>query len=293
MDNKNLNNNINKARLLEAQAQYKLRTSSNETAHSIYPWMNHDYDYLQHVKNNYTPKKLGISDEPCVDVTINDGLNLPKFSEVAMFNAIPNQNSKAGVDDVDPTNPQLTALQNNYRNFKEPYPGFKKEYPEFFPLGLEGENSSSYFIQTGFCPTKIEVEGECKKKGFTWVPNPINMPSSTSKFFPGADKIQSMGGCHKPRYTYVNNKAGDISGLFKGLVPTIGKEIMELNPISFMSIIMSGQSPGEDFTPLPCKEGFTNFTNFSNNIGFQQIKLLMFLLIIILLILILAVFYKR
>ena len=283
MDNKNLTSGLNKAKLLQAKAQYKLRTSNKTSQNSIYPWMNHDYDYQQHVKNNYTPAQMGISAEPCVDVTINDALNLPNYFSAALFDAIPNQKSKAGVDDVDPSNPEFTKLQHLYRNFKEPYPGFKKEYPEFFPQALEGENASSYFVRTGYCPTNIKSTKECTEKGYTWIPNPIKMPASTSKFFPGADTIKSMGGCQKPRYTYVNNKPGDVTGLIKGVVPTIGKDVLELNPISFMNIIMSGQSPSGDFTPLPCKEGFSINKKNKNN------KNNIFIIIIVISIVILSI----
>ena len=293
MDNNKLNQSLNKAKKLQASSQLNNRSRDPEIANSVYPWTNHDYDYQQYVKNNYTPKKMGISSEPCIDVTIDDGLKLPNYAKAAMFDQIPKNNSVAGVDDVDYSNPDLVKIRDQYKKFKEPYPGFRKEYPEYFPQGIQGPYSSSYFVHTGYCPTKIKSRSECKKKGFTWVPNPIKMPASTSKFFPGLDTVSKMGGCHKPRYSYVNNRAGDVTGLMNGMVPTIGKEVSELNPISFINIFMTGSSPSGDFSPLPCREGFLNKSETSNKNHLLNKKchshintLLILLMVIILMVLI-------
>ena len=43
----------------------------------------------------------------------------------------------------------------------------------------------------------------------------------------------------------------------KGIVPSIGKDILELNPVSMINVFMTGSSPNGDFTPLPCRETFT------------------------------------
>lgn len=265
MSNKSFQENINKAKNLEAKTEFMLR--NNDLAKNmVYPWINHDYDYQQYVKNNYTPEKMGISSEPCINVTIKDAINIPKYINASIFDGIPSVRGKAGYDDVDPANKELINIKKQYNDFKEPYPGFINEYSEFFPQGLEGENASSYFIHTGYCPTKIDSYKTCHQKGYKWIPNPVSMPIQTSDFFPKEDvdeeeknrNLKSVGGCYKPRYSYVNNKAGDVSGLFKGLVPTIGKDILQLNPVSFMNIIMNGSSPTGDFSQLPCREEFRN-----------------------------------
>ncbi len=256
--NDQLENALNKANLLKSQSELKYRSSNKLTKNSVYPWLNHDYDYQQFVKNNYTPEKMGISPEPCIDVTIKDGIRLPNYIKAAMFDAIPNIHSQAGRDDVDPKNKELKEIRSKYQNFTEPYPGFMKEYPEYFPHGIQGEFASSYFLHTGYCPTKITSKSECDKKGYTWIPNPIKLPEALVKFFPEAETINNFGGCQKPRYSYVNNQSGDITGMMKGIVPTIGKNVLDLNPVSFLSIFMTGSSPNGDFQPLPCREGFTN-----------------------------------
>ncbi len=295
MNNPQLNNSLNKANVLQASAQLKLRQSSPEIANSVYPWNNHDYDYQQFVKNNYTPTQMGISPEPCVDVTINDGLNLPNYALTALYDPIPKNSSQAGVDDVDPTNPDVTKIRNEYKKFKEPYPGFKKEYPEYFPEGLQGPYSSSYFVHTGYCPTKIKSESECTQKGYTWIPNPITLPETTSEFFPELDTLSSMGGCQKPRYTYVNNKSGDITGTLQGIAPTIGKDVLELNPVSFINIFMTGSSPTGDFTQLPCREGFTNGcqSDATNTNPTSKYKVSQYILILLLVIYITLLLIKK
>lgn len=301
MINNQFEDALKKANLLKAQSELQYRSSNKLTKNSVYPWLNHDYNYQQFVKNNYTPEKMGISPEPCIDVTIKDGIRLPNYITAAMFDAIPNIYSQAGRDDVDPKNKELKEIRSKYQNFTEPYPGFMKEYPEYFPHGIQGEFASSYFLHTGYCPTKITSKTECDKRGYTWIPNPIKLPEAAAKFFPEAETINSLGGCQKPRYSYVNNQSGDITGMMKGIVPTIGKNVLDLNPVSFLSIFMTGSSPNGDFQPLPCREGFTNKPEMTRSTSKSKSKskycqgkyLFTILLIIIPLILILSgLFYK-
>lgn len=236
--------------------EYKMRQTPL-LKNSAYPWNNHDFDYAQVVKNQYTPKKMGISCEPCLNTTINDILNLPNYLKPIMEDPIPDSQAVAGKTDVDTSNSDSVALKAKYDKIQEPYPGFKKEYAGYMQQ-LNGEGASSYFLQTGFCKAAAyKDEKSCKDKGFTWVPNPIKLPAGATKFFPGLDTLSKFGGCYKPRYSFINNKPGGLFGVFKGIGPTLGKEFLEMNPVSFIDIFMTGKSPAGDFTQLPCNpEGF-------------------------------------
>ena len=56
-----------------------------------------------------------------------------------------------------------------------PYPSFRKDFPECkYPT--TGKHSSSYFLKTGTCRTKIISEKKCKKKKYQWVKNKLTFP---------------------------------------------------------------------------------------------------------------------
>ena len=121
MSKNTLETSLNKASILQAKTEYSARTLNDTSKNMIYPWINHDYDYQQFVKNNYSPQKMGISSEPCIDVTIKDAIRLPNYLTASMFDAIPSKNSKAGVDDIDPNNTELLAIKNKSEpNFTMP-----------------------------------------------------------------------------------------------------------------------------------------------------------------------------
>lgn len=237
---------------------------------SVYPWNNYDYDYTQFVRDNYSPSKLGISSEPCLSSTIDNITKIPKYLNALSFDEFPNNKSK-------PILGKNSEIKKKYKSFGPPYPEFIKEYPEYFPNKTSGIHSSSYFIHTGFCPTKIKDKTSCSKKGFKWIPNIINLPKKTKQFF-SSDQETTNSKCYKPRYSYVDNSPGDISGLFKGILPSFGKNIVDLNPVSMMNIMMNGKSVSGTFTQLPCKETFINKTK--KNINLEIIILLLLILII-------------
>lgn len=71
------------------------------------------------------------------------------------------------------TNPEeiiSAEFQELFSQYQLPYPSFKKDYPEC-RYKTKGEHSSSYFIKSGMCKTKINNEAECKKKQFKWIKN--------------------------------------------------------------------------------------------------------------------------
>ena len=243
-----------------SQIQQKIR--GNLQKHDVYPWNNHDFDYSTLVSNQYNPKALGISDTPCPDTFVDDLFSLEKYGFALIQDALPNSGDKAGISDADVSNTQMNDIKKTYTSWGEPYSGFSLEYPDQ-ARKLSGKYASSYFVKTGTCPVNsIKTKQACEDRGFKWVNNASILPTGSSSFFPGhsstiSEETNAPSGssCHQPRYSFVDNSGKGLSGM-DGLVPTIGKEVTELNPIALFNIAMSGSSSSGDFAPLPCREAF-------------------------------------
>jgi hypothetical protein len=271
--------------ILHAQTEF-IKRSSPGSKHSVYPWNNHDYQYTNYVKKHFNPEQMGISDAPCVSTFFNDIYAFKDMiSKGLIFGAIPSAQSNSDTTNLAAGAPSgLADIKQKYKDFGEPYPGFSKEYPEYFPHMIQGKHASSYFIKTGNCPApSIKDPDTCKKRGFEWVDNKVAMSPKQKKFYPNQtpapeEEIAPASHCFKPRYSYVDNKPGDISGVFEGIIPTLSKEMLSLNPVSFMNILMSGASPFGDFKQLPCREGFQN----SDPSPIVQPSIVIFLILVIL-----------
>lgn len=256
-----LNSTMKKMDISMAKIQQSVRGLGQK--HSVYPWNNHDFDYAKIVDRRYNPAAMGITDEPCPGPLINDVFNLENYPKALIKDPLPTTGDIAGVSDVDPSNSDLIKVKQGYKQYGEPYPNFLLEYPEYANK-LSGDYASSYFLKTGTCRVRsITSKSECKSRGFTWVFNPVTPPTGSSDFFKGQPSTssdseggRSSGNCFKPRYSFVNNKAGGPIGIFKGLTPTVGKEVLGLNPIALFNIATTGTSSSDDFTQLPCREGF-------------------------------------
>jgi hypothetical protein len=107
-------------------------------------------------------------------------------------------------------------------NIKIGYQAQKPPYNDkfFASQELSGENSSSYFIKTGFTDRYDLSEEECLSNHFTWIPKAV--PGSEGK----EDDLsigENTGKCFQNTYGYVNNRPGfnfhmDILGkLFAGV----------------------------------------------------------------------------
>ena len=284
--------------LLKAQQKF-IHRSDPSRKFETYPWNNYDYQYTDYVKSKFTPEQMGFSDAPCISTLVGDIFSIKDFLEKGFVTgAIPSADSNAADPDMPPgTSPGIYDLKKKYDDFGEPYPGFKAEYPEYFPKMVDGKYASSYFIKSGTCPVaSIADEKTCTDKGYTWIANKVALEPKTQKFYPdqtpAPDPVPGTTGgpppppdshCFKPRYSYVNNVSGDISGAFEGIIPTLTKEMMSLNPVSFMGILMSGASPFGDFQQLPCKEGFDDMNSYltgrEREGGWSCVSLIIFLAI--------------
>ncbi len=255
-----------------AAMQQNIRSSTQKN--SVYPWNNHDFNYTQIINRDYPPPKQGISDEPCPDPFVNDCFSLVNYPTDLMMKAIPGSGEVAGKTDVDPKNTDLQTIKNTYQSWSEPYPNFSLEFPDYVNKLKQGKYASSYFLKTGTCPVKsITDKAECERRGFKWVVNPLTLLEGSADFFKGfslsgkqgdSDKKgdsgsksgSTPGNCFQPRYSFIDNSAGGPFGALDGLAPTVGKEVLELNPIEMYNIATTGTSSSGDFKQLPCREAF-------------------------------------
>jgi len=233
----------------------------------IYPILNHDFDYKTAMIKKNNVFNLGFTNQPTVSNLLKHPFKIKKFLNILVNDAYPDKNTIAGIDDVIQQDIKKTSLKNKYRvhDDKLPYPSFKKDYPEC-RYKTKGEHSSSYFIKSGVCKTKINNEAECKRNQFNWIKNKSTFPNifkkmiKTSKTAKPVEKLKST--CYKPKYIYIDNSAKGIFGK-KGLQPSMLNDIMSITPDK-LSHILSGNSV-EGGGILPCPEQFLNYRDSSSN----------------------------
>ena len=243
-----------------------------------YPLNNYEFNYKGFVENNYKPEKLGVRANGSVRQFKHNLRQTSTYFDGLIIKGNPNKNTVAGVSDVPYENVEERNRKNGNRSIGMPYLKFRNDYSESeYPT--KGKFSSSYFVQSGFCPVKSAInKEECKAQdpNYTWIPNPIQIPKSVTSFFSNnKDKIHDKkgnGNCFKPRYSYVNNAAE--SDLTSGMIPSLIDDIADLNPANLLGVSIGkpvmGNRDNEParFQLLPCVEGFEN--NLNKNINYQQ-----------------------
>jgi len=241
-------------------------SSSNIFSDYSYPKNNYDFNYSGLVKNNYNPIKLGVNNGATVWQFKHNLKQGTKFMDGLIMEPTPGPRDIAGISDLDRSDSE--AVQKSRDNFLKtpPYKKFRQDYPESkYPTS--GIYSSSYFLQSGFCPVSIaKSENECTAMDskYVWMSNGISIPKLSMPFFKKeAERVkdpQTEGKCYKPRYSYVNH-ASD-SGMLAGLMPSVLGDVVELNPANFMNLLKDGYIEGNDnggpprFELLKCIEGF-------------------------------------
>ena len=243
-----------------------------------YPLNNYEYNYKGFVDNNYKPEKLGVNGNGTVNQFKHNLRQTSKYFDGLIIEGNPNKNTIAGITDVPSENVQERIKKQANAAIGMPYQKFRIDYPEReYPTN--GKFSSSYFVQSGFCPVKsAKTQEECRTldTNYTWIPNPIVIPSSVKSLFSNnKDKIndkEGSGNCFKPRYSYLNNAAE--SDLTSGMVPSLLDDVSDLNPSYLLGVSMGkpvmGTRDNEParFQLLPCVEGFNNYLN--KNINDQE-----------------------
>ncbi|MDA7573870.1 hypothetical protein N8751_01155 [bacterium] len=248
---------------------------------NLYPINNHDFDYKTAVKKKYNVFNQGITNDPTMNNLIGAPNKLLPYLKAMIDEPYPSRGTTAGVDDIIGADKGANFIKTKYRelNHELPYPSFRKDYPACrYPTN--GENASSYFIKAGTCSTKINDEGLCNKKGYKWVPNPMNkVPAVAKKLLSfvknkkNKAKPPPKGSCYKPRFAYIDNSA---KGIFnkKGFAPSMFNDLMNVAPDKIFNILAGYTVDGSGL--LPCVE---EFTQHNNN---HKLHILTFLIIIFL-----------
>ena len=250
----------------------------------IYPINNHDFDYKTAMIKNHNIYKLGFTNQPTVSYLFKYPKKLRKYLNLLVNDPYPNKNTQPGVDDVLDTDRKRMYIKNKYKviDNKPPYPSFRKDYPEC-RFKTKGEHSSSYFVRTGVCKTKINNKTECERKKFNWVENKPIFPKifktmmKTSKKAKPVTKLR--GSCYKPRYMYIDNSSKDVRGR-KGLQPSLFADIMDITPDKLFQILAGNSVDGGGI--IPCPEDFVNYNSKvkeENNSENTKICLIMILLL--------------
>ena len=256
-----------------------------------YPLNNYNYNYKYYIDKNYNLDAKGISNQPTFGTFRHNVKKLVDYSDALVLKPIPDDGDIAGISDIDPNNPE--AVAGAQRGFSQglPYQKFRQEYPQKF-YKTDGKYSSSYFVQSGFCPVaSAKTKEQCKARdpNYVWMENIVDLPESVKEFLKNptnplsnndeSTKEDSSGSCYKPQYSYVNN-AND-NKILAGIIPSITGDILDLNPANFVRTIAGEPIPGSNenspprFELLPCvAETFQNkSTGVEKNISDKNIKM--------------------
>ena len=250
----------------------------------IYPINNHDFNYKTAMIKNHNIYKLGFTNQPTVSYLFKYPKKLRKYLNLLVNDPYPNKNTQPGVDDVLDTDRKRMYIKNKYKvmDNKPPYPSFRKDYPEC-RFKTKGEHSSSYFVRTGVCKTKINNKTECERKKFNWVENKPIFPKMFKTMIKTSKKAKPVtklkGSCYKPRYMYIDNSSKDVRGR-KGLQPSLFADIMDITPDKLFQILAGNSVDGGGI--IPCPEDFVNYNSKvkeENNSENTKICLIMILLL--------------
>ena len=254
-----------------ARNQYANREKT-EAWREIYPLNNVDFDYSQYTKNVYNPYSLGFDNKPTIPALRDNILKLGNYASAILEHPTPSEGAVAGLSDVNPYNEELKEIKKMTGDFPLPYPTFRQDFPEDkYPT--TDEYASSYFMQQGWCPTRITTETECRARNYKWSPNPVKtkvpegydvVPATerTGQEIPGQTntteterqaKVEDPadGSCFKPRFAYIDNSAKG-SMIFKGLVPSMVNDMLQFRPDQLIAPFPNRALDNS----LPCIEDF-------------------------------------
>lgn len=268
----------------------------------VYPWINYDWEYDTYVDNNYNKSKTGASPDGTISALFKDSLAFEKLLKGFVLESNPNGSSKAGVSDIPKCNGDkgcelINSIRKSYDQQKKPY------NDPFFNKTLDGEMSSSYYIQTGTCPRPSMDKKTCIKKGYQWVENPLY--KATPSFLRPPSFIS--GSCYKPKYSYIKNKSGlhlhvpkttikgpdkgiDIMNKnmdkLKGAIPSLMDDIISLSPNNIYDAMNKKETPY--ISNMECIEPFNielktySWTNNEYLLFYILILIFTFIIIILL-----------
>jgi hypothetical protein len=240
----------------------------------VYPWLNYDWEYDIYTDNQYNKNKTGATSAGTFSALFKNPIAFKKLINGFLFDANPNKKSKAGVSDIpkcygDKGCQMLNQIRKTYTNQSIPYPD------PFFEKKLDGEMSSSYYIQTGTCPRLTLNKNECLNKGYQWKENPLY--KMTPSFLRPPSFLD--GSCYQPRYSYIKNQSGiqleipksknkktnlGIDEInknlhkMKGILPSFTNDILSLSPNNIYNAVNQEETPY--IVNMKCPEHFCNYS---------------------------------
>ena len=260
---------------------------------SIYPWKNYDWDYGNHVSNNYAARYTGAKPKPTIKQAYKNAIAFTKIVDGLIADPIPNSKSRAGVRSRNSDYPPFIYCDKDYKctTTQKVKNSFNQRLPtndKFLRNKVDGEYSSSYYFKVGTCPRHdIKNRKACEKKGYTWTPNIFDKIVNSLKKKKGNDGQSGTGSCHQPRYAFIDNspKAFFNGSNLKGFIPSIASDLMSLAPDKLIGALL-GASVQNSYTIQPCyntREKFSNYNSkYNSNYNKVYILALVFISLIIL-----------
>lgn len=245
-------------------AQTNLRRNLPFSANNIYPWRNYDWNYSNHMANNYSTKALKRGGNSFSGVLQNGNnvvntmaafIDAPSPSPTTNSN-IPNQNSDYPVFECK-NDARCIATEMVKRNLRQTAP----TKDAFLKKNLQGVNSSSFYYKVGVCRRPdIKTQGDCESRGYTWTSDPFD---------------KTAGFCRQPRYAYIDNTPKPFFNGSKsnGFIPSIANDVMDIMPDKLLNTLMGQSTTGLEIQDCPVVEGFIDKNNMSYTIMYLLIIL--------------------
>jgi hypothetical protein len=239
---------------------------------AIYPWKNYDWNYANHVSNNYSPHYTGAKVSPTISQAYKNALAFIKIVNGIGFDANPNNKSVAGSTGRNSDYPYIPECSKNYRckTTEKVKNSFKQRKPyqdPFLNMKTNGEYSSSYYFRVGSCPRHdLKTRKACESKGYTWSPNIFDMAVNKMKKKNGNDGQSAPGNCSQPRYAFIDNSPKTFfnGSNAKGFLPAIANDLMALTPDKLIGQFM-GASISNSYYIQSCPETFQNYNSKNKN----------------------------
>ena len=90
-----------------SQAKNNLLRGIPMLGNAIYPWKNYDWNYANHVSNNYSPSATGAKPKPTIKQAYKNALAFIKVVDGMIADPIPNKKSEAGQNNVNSDYPNM------------------------------------------------------------------------------------------------------------------------------------------------------------------------------------------
>lgn len=234
---------------------------------SIYPWKNYDWDYGNHITNNYSPDATCAKTSPKIQQAYENAMAFSKLIDGMIADPIPNKKSIASTKTRDSDYPSIKICDKDYKctatqKVKNSYKQAVPYKDPFLDKNIDGINASSYYFRVGDCPrTDIKNKKKCEQMGYTWTPNILSK---------AMDSNSEAGSCFQPRYAFIDNSAKPFfnGSNMKGMIPSIANDLMALSPDKVLGA-MSGSSISNIYSIQPCYQNISKSkikkTNYSGS----------------------------